>query len=75
MQQQLAKTIRREDVDEHLLILNTIATDLTNDVNDIIDFMTYTKNDAINSLVTNRNRSNRITRNDYLINKRITFPF
>jgi len=46
MQQQLAKTIRREDV-ERLLILNTILTDLTNDVNDIIDFMTHTKNGAI----------------------------
>jgi len=31
-------------VDKHLLILNTIVTDLTNDVKDIIDFMTYTKN-------------------------------
>jgi len=46
MQQQLAKTVR-EDVDERLLILNTILTDLTNDVNDIIDFMTHTKNGAI----------------------------
>jgi len=46
MQQQLAKTIRRKDVDEHLLILNTIVTDLTIDVRDIIDFMTYTKNGA-----------------------------
>jgi len=47
MQQQLTKTIHREDVDEHLLILNTIAIDLTNDVKDIIDFMTYTKNGII----------------------------
>jgi len=47
MQQQLTKTIRREDVDERLLILNTIVIDLINDVNDIIDFMTYTKNGAI----------------------------
>jgi len=47
MQEQLAKTIRREDIDERLLILNTILTDLTNDVNDIIDFMTHTKNGAI----------------------------
>jgi len=47
MQQQLAKTICREDVDEHLLILNTIVTDLTNNVNDIINFMIYTKNGAI----------------------------
>jgi len=34
-------------VDKHLLILNTIVTDLTNDVKDIIDFMTYTKNGTI----------------------------
>jgi len=47
MQQQLAKTIRREDVDERLLILNTIVTDLTNNVNNIIDFMTHTKNGII----------------------------
>jgi len=47
MQQQITKTIRREDVDEHLLILNTIVTDLTNDVKDIIDFMTYTKDSVI----------------------------
>jgi len=47
MQQQLTKTIRREDVDERLLILNAILTDLTNDVNDIIDFITHTKNGAI----------------------------
>jgi len=40
MQQQLARTIHREDVDEHLLILNTIVTNLMNDVKDIIDFMT-----------------------------------
>jgi len=47
IQQQLAKTIRRENVNEHLLILNTIMTDLTNDVKDIIPFMTYIKNGAI----------------------------
>jgi len=39
--------MRREDIDERLLILNTIVTDLTNDVNDIIDFMTHIKNGAI----------------------------
>jgi len=39
--------MRRKDVDERLLILNTIVTDLTNDVNDIIDFMIHIKNDAI----------------------------
>jgi len=47
IEEQLEKTIRRENIDEHLLILNTILTDLTNDVNDIIDFMTHTKNGAI----------------------------
>jgi len=34
-------------VDKHLLILNIIVTDLTNDVKDIIDFMIYTKNGII----------------------------
>jgi len=47
MQQQLAKAIRREDVDEPLLILNTIVTDPTNNVKDIIDFITYTKDGTI----------------------------
>jgi len=44
MQQQITKTIRRED--ENLLILNTIVTDLNN-IKDIIDFMTYTKDGVI----------------------------
>jgi len=43
MQQQITKAIRRKDMDKHLLILNTIVTDLTNDIKDIIEFMTYTK--------------------------------
>jgi len=47
MQQQITKAIRRENMDEYMLILNTIMTDLTNDIEDIIDFMTYTKNGAI----------------------------
>jgi len=54
-------------------------TDLTN-VNDIIDFMTYTKNGAILTYllpietIADHNH-NRITRSNYLTNKRITFPF
>jgi len=43
MQQQITKAIRREDMDEHLLILNIIV----NDIKDIIEFMTYTKNGVI----------------------------
>jgi len=46
MQQQITKTIHRKDMDEHLLILNTIVTDLTSDVK-VIEFMTYTKNGVI----------------------------
>jgi len=34
-------------MDEHLLILNIIVTDLTNDVKDITEFMIYTKNGVI----------------------------
>jgi len=47
MQQQIIKAIRREDMDEHLLLLNTIMTDLTNDIKDVIDFLTYTKDGII----------------------------
>jgi len=42
MQQQITKAIHREDIDEHLLMLNTIVIDL-NDIKNIIDFMTYNK--------------------------------
>jgi len=42
IQQQITKIIHPEDMDKHLLILNIIMTDLTNDVEYIIDFMTYT---------------------------------
>jgi len=48
MQQQTPKAICEEDMDKHLLILNTIMTDLTND-EDIIDFMMYTKDGVISA--------------------------
>jgi len=34
-------------MDEHLLLLNTIMTDLTNDIKDVIDFLTYAKDGII----------------------------
>jgi len=34
-------------MDKHLLLLNTIMTDLTNDIKDVIDFLTYTKDGII----------------------------
>jgi len=34
-------------MNEHLLILNIIVTDLMNDVKDIIEFMIYTKDGVI----------------------------
>jgi len=43
--QQITKAIRREDM--HLLILNIIVIDLTNNVKDIIEFMTYIKDGVI----------------------------
>jgi len=47
MQQQIIKAIRHEEMDEHLLLLNTIMTDLTNDIKDVIDFLIYTKDGII----------------------------
>lgn len=47
MQQQLAKFTQREDLDEHLLVLTTIVTDLTRDIISVIDFLTYTKDGMI----------------------------
>jgi len=47
IQKQIISAIRREDVDEHLLLLNAIMTDLINDIEDIIDFLTYTKHRII----------------------------
>jgi len=43
IQKQIINIVHREDVDEHLLLLNTIMTDLINDIEDVIDFLTYTK--------------------------------
>jgi len=47
IQKQIINAVRNEDVDEHLLLLNTIMTDLINDIKDIIDFLTYTKDGII----------------------------
>jgi len=47
IQKKLISTVRREDVEEHLLLLSTIMTDLINDIKDIIDFLTYTKHQII----------------------------
>jgi len=46
IQKQIINAIRHEDVDEHLL-LNTIITDLIDDIENVIDFLTYTKHEII----------------------------
>jgi len=47
IQKQIINAVRCEDVDEHLLLLNTIMTDLINDIEDVIDFLTNTKHGII----------------------------
>jgi len=47
IEKQLINAVRCEDVDEHLLLLNTIMTNLINDIEDVIDFLTYTKHGII----------------------------
>ncbi|KAL6252261.1 hypothetical protein P5V15_015232 [Pogonomyrmex californicus] len=47
MELQLAKYTQREDMDENLLILRTIMTDLTKDVENTIDYLSLTKNGII----------------------------
>jgi len=52
-------------------------TDLTNDVEDIIDFMTYTKDGVIDSFITDfyRKYNNKIARGKYLLTNGLYFPF
>jgi len=47
VQKKISDAVRREDVVEHLLLLNTVMTDLINDIKDVIDFLTYTKDGII----------------------------
>jgi len=70
IQKQIINAIRREDINEHLLLLNTM-TDL---INDIIDLYPHEKRRYINSFITYRNHNNRTKRSNHFTNKRITFP-
>jgi len=47
MKAQLAKFSRQEDVEERLLVLTTITTDLIDDTENILDFLVYTKEGVI----------------------------
>jgi len=47
MQSQLAKFSRQEDMEERLLVLTTITTDLIDDTENILDFLAYTKEGII----------------------------
>jgi len=47
MQSQLAKFSRQEDMEERLLVLTTITTDLIDDTENILDFLAYTKEGVI----------------------------
>jgi len=47
MRAQLAKFSRQEDIEERLLVLTTITTDLMDDTEDILDFLAFTKEGVI----------------------------
>ena len=47
IQQQLGNIIQREEIEEYLLLINTILSDLTNDMQDIVDYLTYTRDGTI----------------------------
>jgi len=47
MKSQLAKFSRQEDINERLLVLTTITTDLIDDIENILDFLAYTKEGVI----------------------------
>jgi len=47
MKSQLAKFSRQEDIEERLLVLTTITTDLIDDTESILDFLAYTKEGVI----------------------------
>jgi len=47
MKAQLTKFSRQEDIDERLLVLTTITTDLIDDTENILDFLAYTKEGVI----------------------------
>jgi len=76
MQQQIIKATRREDMDEHLLLLNTIMTDLTNDIKDVIDFLTYTKDGIILTyLLPIENIITELQKASTLLTNGLHFPF
>jgi len=47
MKAQLAKFSRQEDIEERLLVLMMITTDLIDDTENILDFLAYTKEGVI----------------------------
>jgi len=47
MKSQLAKFSRQKDINERLLVLAAITTDLIDDTENILDFLAYTKEGVI----------------------------
>jgi len=47
MQAQLARIAQQEDIIEHLIIMTTIMTDLTKDIENFVDFLTNTASGLI----------------------------
>jgi len=76
IQKQIINAVRREDVDEHLLLLNTIMTDLINDIEDVIDFLTYTKDEIIlTHLLPIEKITTELQEASTLLTNRLHFPF
>lgn len=49
MQLQVARLVRREEIDEHLFVITTIMADLISDTTDIIDYLTFAENGLIST--------------------------
>jgi len=75
MKSQLAKFSRQEDIDEHLLVITTIMTDLIDDTENIMDFLAYTKDGLIMTrLIPIEKNCSRIKRSSSATDKRAAFP-
>jgi len=76
MKSQLAKFSRQEDIDERLLVLTTILTDLVDDniMKNIMDFLAYTKDGTIMTRLFSIETIVAELRNDCTTNTRVTLP-
>jgi len=76
MKLQLTKFSRQEDIDERLLILTAITTDLIDDTENILDFLAYTKEEIIMTrLIPIEKIVTELREAAAQLTKRLHFPF